>query len=136
MRKADSAEGAPYAAGNGGRRQFTYLLHPTSNTLRAPVARHHIDTTFATLASSLNLTRQSASRMPVNAAQKTAIEEVINALTGASSRRSKRKLAEMFLDLVNKESWPEYYQVLALTFVSSALPLLMLALGYTPASLH
>ena len=49
--------------------------------------------------------------MPVSAAQKTAIEEVIRAITSASSRRAKRRLADMFMDLVDRESWPEYYEV-------------------------
>ena len=49
--------------------------------------------------------------MPVNAAQKNAIEEVIRALTSATSRRAKRRLADMFLDLVDRDSWPEYYEV-------------------------
>ncbi|KAI9059557.1 hypothetical protein FKP32DRAFT_1596121 [Trametes sanguinea] len=50
--------------------------------------------------------------MPVTAAQKAAIEEVIRALTSATSRRVKRRLADMFMDLVDKDSWPEYYEVI------------------------
>ncbi|OBZ78727.1 Chromatin structure-remodeling complex subunit rsc1 [Grifola frondosa] len=50
--------------------------------------------------------------MAVTAAQKSAIEEVIKALLNATSRRVKRRLAEMFLELVDKESWPEYYEVI------------------------
>ncbi|RPD58486.1 hypothetical protein L227DRAFT_594371 [Lentinus tigrinus ALCF2SS1-6] len=50
--------------------------------------------------------------MPVTAAQKTAINEVIGALTGATSRRAKRRLADMFLVLVDRASWPEYYEVI------------------------
>ncbi|KAH9850627.1 hypothetical protein C2E23DRAFT_904961 [Lenzites betulinus] len=50
--------------------------------------------------------------MPLGAAQKTAIEEVVRALTSATSRRAKRRLADMFLDLVDRESWPEYYEVI------------------------
>lgn len=49
--------------------------------------------------------------MPLSAAHKTAIDDVISALTGATSRRTKRRLAGMFLDLVDKDSWPEYYEV-------------------------
>lgn len=48
--------------------------------------------------------------MPVSAAQKTAIEEVVRALTSATSRRVKRRLADMFMELVDKDSWPEYYE--------------------------
>ncbi|KAL7285867.1 hypothetical protein ACG7TL_000978 [Trametes sanguinea] len=43
---------------------------------------------------------------------KAAIEEVIRALTSATSRRVKRRLADMFMDLVDKDSWPEYYEVI------------------------
>ncbi|EIW65096.1 uncharacterized protein TRAVEDRAFT_26037 [Trametes versicolor FP-101664 SS1] len=50
--------------------------------------------------------------MPVSAAQKTAIEEVVRALTSATSRRVKRRLADMFMELVDKDSWPEYYEVI------------------------
>ncbi|KAI0666207.1 hypothetical protein C8Q78DRAFT_994933 [Trametes maxima] len=50
--------------------------------------------------------------MPINAAQRTAIDEVVRALTGATSRRAKRRLAGMFLELVDKEHWPEYYEVI------------------------
>ncbi|KAI0367477.1 hypothetical protein BV20DRAFT_970438 [Pilatotrama ljubarskyi] len=50
--------------------------------------------------------------MPVTAAQKIAIEEVIRALTSATSRRVKRRLADMFMDLVDRDSWPEYYEVI------------------------
>ena len=54
--------------------------------------------------------------MPVSAAQKTAINEVISALTGATSRRAKRRLADMFLELVDRDSWPEYYEVCRLSY--------------------
>ncbi|KAI0825268.1 hypothetical protein BC628DRAFT_1419247 [Trametes gibbosa] len=50
--------------------------------------------------------------MPLNAAQRSAIEDVVRALTSATSRRAKRRLADMFLDLVDRESWPEYYEVI------------------------
>ncbi|EMD41459.1 hypothetical protein CERSUDRAFT_110034 [Gelatoporia subvermispora B] len=50
--------------------------------------------------------------MPVTAAQKHAIEEVINALTSTTGSRGKRQLAEMFLELVDREHWPEYYEVI------------------------
>ncbi|KAH9927429.1 uncharacterized protein BXZ73DRAFT_48932 [Epithele typhae] len=50
--------------------------------------------------------------MPLAQAVKTAIEEVISALTTTTSRRSKRRLADMFLELVDRQSWPEYYHVI------------------------
>ena len=77
--------------------------------------------------------------MPVSAAQKTAINEVISALTGATSRRAKRRLADMFLELVDRDSWPEYYEVCRLspscpdtdtTAQTAAL------VGYSPTALH
>ena len=49
--------------------------------------------------------------MPLSAAQKKAIEDIHSALVGATSRRTKRRLSGMFLELVDKDSWPEYYEV-------------------------
>ncbi|OCH94163.1 hypothetical protein OBBRIDRAFT_748123 [Obba rivulosa] len=50
--------------------------------------------------------------MPVTAAQRHAIEEVINVLTNATNPRGKRRLADMFMELVDREHWPEYYEVI------------------------
>ncbi len=50
--------------------------------------------------------------MAVTAAQKTAIEEVIDAIkTTTAPPKNKRILCQMFLDLVDRETWPEYYEV-------------------------
>jgi len=49
--------------------------------------------------------------MPITSAQKIAIEEVINALLSATSPRGRRQLAAMFMDLVDRNEWPEYYEV-------------------------
>ncbi|KAJ7596530.1 hypothetical protein C8J56DRAFT_917673 [Mycena floridula] len=48
--------------------------------------------------------------MPINPTQKVAIEQVIDALTSLKSR--KRVISEVFLDLVDREQWPEYYEVI------------------------
>ncbi|KAJ7159464.1 hypothetical protein C8R46DRAFT_1286644 [Mycena filopes] len=51
--------------------------------------------------------------MTLTAAQKKSIEEVLNALINATGRPPrKRELAGMFLDLVDREDWPEYYEVI------------------------
>ncbi|EJD04577.1 uncharacterized protein FOMMEDRAFT_167736 [Fomitiporia mediterranea MF3/22] len=51
--------------------------------------------------------------MPINDAQKKAIEEVISAITStAAGSRGKRKLADMFLELPDRDAWPEYYEVI------------------------
>lgn len=50
-------------------------------------------------------------RMPLLAAQKHDIEEVIKAILNATGPRTKRKLAEMFMELPDKTAWPEYYEV-------------------------
>jgi chromatin structure-remodeling complex subunit RSC1/2 len=55
--------------------------------------------------------------MPVTNAQKAAIEQVIEAIKSVTSPRKKRVLAELFLDLVDKEAWANYYQVTLLIFV-------------------
>ena len=49
--------------------------------------------------------------MAVTDAQKAAVEQVIQAIKTVSSPRKKRVIAELFLDLVDKEAWADYYQV-------------------------
>ncbi|KAF8548751.1 hypothetical protein OG21DRAFT_1422510 [Imleria badia] len=50
--------------------------------------------------------------MPITSAQKTAIEEIINILVATTPPRGKRQLAAMFMDLVDRAGWPEYYEVI------------------------
>jgi chromatin structure-remodeling complex subunit RSC1/2 len=50
--------------------------------------------------------------MGITAAQKKAIEEVLTALTSLTGSPRKRQLAGMFLDLVDRVDWPEYYEVI------------------------
>uniref|UniRef100_A0A8H7Y6I3 Uncharacterized protein n=1 Tax=Psilocybe cubensis TaxID=181762 RepID=A0A8H7Y6I3_PSICU len=50
--------------------------------------------------------------MPVTPAQKAAIEEVISAILAAQAPRGRRQLAAMFMDLVDRGSWPQYYEVI------------------------
>jgi chromatin structure-remodeling complex subunit RSC1/2 len=52
--------------------------------------------------------------MPIGPAHKTAIEQVINVITLTKAPRGKRILCEMFLDLVDREELPEYYEVMPL----------------------
>lgn len=51
--------------------------------------------------------------MTITPAQKTAIEEVIATIlaVSAGSGRGRRQLSGMFMDLVEKEDYPEYYDV-------------------------
>lgn len=50
--------------------------------------------------------------MPITSAQKAAIEEVITRITSMhSSERRKYQLAGMFLELVDRKDWSEYYEV-------------------------
>lgn len=49
--------------------------------------------------------------MPITTTQKNEIEAVIKTLLNATSPRIKRRLVDMFLELPDKASWPEYYQV-------------------------
>lgn len=49
--------------------------------------------------------------MAVTDAQKAAVEQVIQAIKGVSSPRKKRVLADLFLELVDKDTWADYYQV-------------------------
>jgi len=48
--------------------------------------------------------------MPLSAAQKTAIDEVITVITSTKDKRGKRNLSDMFLEMVNKDDMPEYYE--------------------------
>ncbi|KAJ7677990.1 hypothetical protein DFH06DRAFT_1422389 [Mycena polygramma] len=50
--------------------------------------------------------------MGVTGAQKKAIEEVLAALLAATGSPRKRQLAGMFLELVDRDDWPEYYEVI------------------------
>lgn len=50
--------------------------------------------------------------MPVSEAQKLAAGEVVVALSAAyAPGRGRRRLATIFMELVDKEAWPEYYEV-------------------------
>ena len=50
--------------------------------------------------------------MPLSPVQITAVNEVITILcTTPAGPRAKRKLGEMFLNLVDKDDLPEYYEV-------------------------
>ncbi len=51
-------------------------------------------------------------KMAITNTQKTEIEAIIQILLETSTTRRKRRLADMFLDLVDRDSWPEYYEVL------------------------
>ncbi|KAG2101807.1 Bromodomain-containing protein, partial [Suillus discolor] len=50
--------------------------------------------------------------MTITAAQKTAIEEVIEIMVATTPARGKRQLSELFMDLVDRSEWPEYYEVI------------------------
>ncbi|TDL22417.1 hypothetical protein BD410DRAFT_821293 [Rickenella mellea] len=50
--------------------------------------------------------------MPIPAAQKAAIEEIMVIILTTTAPRGKRLLADMFLELVDEEAWPEYYEVI------------------------
>ncbi|KAG1741799.1 uncharacterized protein EDB91DRAFT_315460 [Suillus paluster] len=50
--------------------------------------------------------------MTITAAQKTAIEEVIEILIATTPGRGKRQLSQLFMDLVDRTEWPEYYEVI------------------------
>lgn len=48
--------------------------------------------------------------MPISITQTTAVIEVINIIL-ATTGPKKRQLAAMFLDLVDRTDWPQYYEV-------------------------
>jgi len=53
--------------------------------------------------------------MALTDTQKAALEQVIQAVKSVASPRKKRVLAELFLELVDKEAWADYYQVTSVT---------------------
>ncbi|PPQ87841.1 hypothetical protein CVT25_009493 [Psilocybe cyanescens] len=50
--------------------------------------------------------------MPITPAQKSAMEEVISAILAVQAPRGRRQLAGMFTELVDRTSWPQYYEVI------------------------
>ncbi|KAH7884088.1 hypothetical protein F5I97DRAFT_1813837 [Phlebopus sp. FC_14] len=50
--------------------------------------------------------------MTITPAQKAAIEEVIEILVQTTPARGKRQLSGMFMGLVDRKDWPEYYEVI------------------------
>ncbi|KAH0590018.1 Chromatin structure-remodeling complex subunit rsc1 [Termitomyces sp. J132] len=50
--------------------------------------------------------------MPITAAQSAAILEVINIILAATTTKGKRHLAGMFLELVDRTDWPQYYEII------------------------
>lgn len=49
--------------------------------------------------------------MPLSTEQKTSIEEVIEVITSTKDKRGRREISEMFLEMVDKNFLPEYYEV-------------------------
>ncbi|KAL0573841.1 hypothetical protein V5O48_008105 [Marasmius crinis-equi] len=51
--------------------------------------------------------------MPIKSDQKAAIESVINAITSVNAPgRGRRNVASMFMDLVDRTEWPEYFEII------------------------
>lgn len=52
--------------------------------------------------------------MPISDTHRNAVEEVLAAVNAATGpTRGKRKLAEMFKELPDRDAWSEYYEVSA-----------------------
>ena len=81
---------------------------------RPTTALQRVSATDPALASvrATSVSFQPFSIMPLSQPQITAATEVINILcTTPAGPRAKRKLGEMFMDLVDKDDLPEYYEV-------------------------
>ncbi|KAF8122454.1 hypothetical protein EV363DRAFT_1182570 [Boletus edulis] len=50
--------------------------------------------------------------MPITSAQKAAIEEIIDVLVSTTPLRGKRQLSAMFMALVDRADWPQYYELI------------------------
>jgi len=55
--------------------------------------------------------------MPITATQNAAIKEVIQVLLTQNAPRGRRQLAAMFMDLVDRQEWPQYFEVSILSAV-------------------
>ena len=53
--------------------------------------------------------------MPISIMQTAAVMEVINVILSTTGPK-KRQLASMFLDLVDRTDWPQYYEVRNLAY--------------------
>ena len=49
--------------------------------------------------------------MPITPDQKMAMDQVLAAILAATAPRGKRQLSAMFMELVDREEWPQYYEV-------------------------
>jgi chromatin structure-remodeling complex subunit RSC1/2 len=49
--------------------------------------------------------------MTVTTAQKSAIQEIIQVIKSVTSPKKKRNLSDLFLDLVDRDAWANYYEV-------------------------
>lgn len=55
--------------------------------------------------------RDSGQTMPIGEVLKSNVAEVLEALCNVpAGGRGKRKMVDMFMDLPDRESWPEYYE--------------------------
>lgn len=61
--------------------------------------------------SKLSKVKFCAITMPITSVQKTSIEEVLAVIISATAPRGKRVLSTIFMDLVDRAEWPEYYEV-------------------------
>ncbi|KAF9466917.1 RSC complex protein [Collybia nuda] len=50
--------------------------------------------------------------MTISITQTTAILEILSSIMTATATRGKRQLAGMFLDLVDRTDWPQYYEII------------------------
>ena len=70
--------------------------------------------------------------MAVTDAQKAAVEQVIRAIRSIPSPRKKRLLADLFLDLVDKDTWADYYQVSSTPHPADPYPQPCPIIGHSP----
>jgi len=50
--------------------------------------------------------------MTITPTQKSAIEEVLDAILAVTGSPRKRQVAAMFLELVDRKDWPQYFEVI------------------------
>lgn len=74
--------------------------------------------------------------MTITAAQKTAIEEVIEIIVATTPARGKRRLSQFFMELVDRSEWPEYFEVFLSFRGNERWGISELCLGHTRAPMY
>lgn len=72
--------------------------------------------------------------MTLSSAQKSAVEEVLDAIVSTTAPRGKRHISAMFMELVDRADWPQYYEVNCVQFPCASSGLMKVRSFQNPAA--